>query len=600
MKIAKRLFWGAGLLALLVPAGCGNLVSSLPAEAEPERGSNAADWRSPFTVTLHINADGSARAAGLTESTIQGVSNYVQLILAQDGNIAAFADNQIPADGDVSLSVTVTPGKYDILLLAGHQSGDNEAVPPTLLATGLTNQKITAGENDVTIEMNPLVVDTRFTKEVKAFMAAAEGTRLTPGDWNLEWTINQGASKTKGFTGLLDAQKNSDINTLFKNKSVIKAESKRWETQDIVLNEDGVTLALRGLAAGATGSYNFNLEYAPFSVNESAGWNGFSAMNQKGGVPVWIIRNGINDLAQDGETDLSAPADWGDTTNGNGAVRFTVSLPPARPEITPPEMAPVAGAAFQMGSNFLPEPYFKENPIHQVTVNNFFMGKHEVTQKEWYAVMGETVDDQLALRNYQYTSSTGVLYGKEDDHPIYYVSWYEAVDYCNRLSTAGGLNPAYTINKDTDPWTVTCDFTAPGYRLPTEAEWEYAARGGNTGESYTYSGSDILDEVAWYSGTSGTNTHPVKGKDHNGLGLYDMSGNVNEWCWDWSQQDYYTAAPAVNPTGPVDNSVSGNFRATRGGDFIDAAANNRTTKRGGIAPHARFKSLGFRVVRTTK
>jgi formylglycine-generating enzyme required for sulfatase activity len=249
--------------------------------------------------------------------------------------------------------------------------------------------------------------------------------------------------------------------------------------------------------------------------------------------------------------------------------------------------------------------YFQENPIRQVTVSSFWMGKYEVTQEEWYSLMWTTAADLLGLRNLLYPPTeqnnwkVEVLYGEGEKYPIYYVTWYEAVEFCNRLSAAAGLKAAYTIDKGTDPWTVACDFTAPGYRLPTEAEWEYAARGGNTGTNFVYSGSDNVDDAAWYKENSGGNTHPAGGKAPNDLALYDMSGNVNEWCWDWSQPDYYgvTSTSVENPTGPADNSVSGNFRATRGGDFVDTADNVWTTDRGGIAPHARFRSLGFRVVR---
>jgi formylglycine-generating enzyme required for sulfatase activity len=270
-------------------------------------------------------------------------------------------------------------------------------------------------------------------------------------------------------------------------------------------------------------------------------------------------------------------------------------------------MQQVAGGAFSMGSTNNSPAYFQETPVHEVTLSSFSMAKHEVTQKEWYAVMGTTAADLLALRNMLYPPTeqnsykVEVLYGEGENHPIYYVTWYEAVEYCNRLSAHEGLPPAYTINKNTDPWTVTCDFAA-GYRLPTEAEWEYAARGGDSGDNFKYSGSDTLDDVAWYSGTSGGNTHPVGWKKPNGLGLYDMTGNANEWCWDWAQPNYYSISLSDNPTGPVDNSVSGDYRVTRGGDFIDGAtlstlSNLRTADRGGIAPYARLRSLGFRVVR---
>jgi hypothetical protein len=338
MKPVKLALWSlSGLLAVLALAGCVSPISPPLTALEPERdsGSNAVDWRAPFTLTLHINADGSARVAGLAENTITGICNYAQLVIAQDGNIVAFADRQIEADQEnAPLSVTITPKKtYDILVLMGHWEHTNEDVLPTLLGAGLQSQLITAGENAVTIQMNPLVVDTKFTRSAETITTAHNGvSTLTPGDWNLEWTITPGVSETNGFTGLLAAQESilgrMDESVLFRDTAAVMVKGgTRWKASDIEVSENVVALNLGELAAEATGSYNFNLEYVPFSVNESAKWSEFSATNKKDGLPVWIIRNGINDWTQNADTDLSAPADWGGAKNGNGAVGFKVLEP---------------------------------------------------------------------------------------------------------------------------------------------------------------------------------------------------------------------------------------------------------------------------------
>jgi len=232
-------------------------------------------------------------------------------------------------------------------------------------------------------------------------------------------------------------------------------------------------------------------------------------------------------------------------------------------------MVKVTGGTFQMGSNVNGD----EKPVHRVTVDSFWIGKYEVTQKEWQSVMG-----------------TNPSRFKGENNPVEKVSWHDAVRFCNRLSERDGFDPVYSIN-GTD---VTCDFTKNGYRLPTEAEWEYAARGGSQSLGYKYAGSNIPESVAWYTSNSGNKTHPVGTKQPNELGLYDMSGNVWEWCWDWYDGKYYAQSPSKNPRGPS----SGTFRVARGGSWYRGAGYVRSADRGYDTPSDSHYGLGFRLSRT--
>jgi formylglycine-generating enzyme required for sulfatase activity len=194
-----------------------------------------------------------------------------------------------------------------------------------------------------------------------------------------------------------------------------------------------------------------------------------------------------------------------------------------------------------------------EKPSHQVTVSDYYIGKYEVTQKEWREVMGNSPS-----------------YSKNCDNcPVEQVSWEDIQQFLTKLNAK----------------------TGKVYRLPTEAEWEYAARGGSSGRGYKYSGSNNLDEVAWHEGNSGSKTHPVGQKKANELGLYDMSGNVYEWCADWYGD--YSSGPQTNPKGPS----SGDNRVLRGGSWHHDGWFCRVSNRIGYIPWYRTIHDGFRVAR---
>ncbi|MBC6714198.1 SUMF1/EgtB/PvdO family nonheme iron enzyme [Treponema sp. Marseille-Q3903] len=231
-------------------------------------------------------------------------------------------------------------------------------------------------------------------------------------------------------------------------------------------------------------------------------------------------------------------------------------------------------------------------------IKPFFMSDHEVTRAEYKKVIGS--DPSIAkAHDKDGHELTGEAAGK---NPVNQVSWYDALVYCNKLSIKESLTPCYKINGSTNPddwgaipnsddatWNAaTCDFTADGYRLPTEAEWEWAARGG---QNYTYAGSDNSDDVAWYKlNTSATGTREVKTKKKNGYELYDMSGNVWELCWDW-YEDISNATPNTGAS-------SGFYRCYRGGSWYINAKYAKVASRGYYYTYGRNYYFGFRLVRS--
>ena len=207
-----------------------------------------------------------------------------------------------------------------------------------------------------------------------------------------------------------------------------------------------------------------------------------------------------------------------------------------------------------------------EKNTRRVRLDGYYIGMTEITQGQWQKVMGTSVEQQLNMANSEWLSLAGV----GTDYPMYCVSWEEAMAFCQELSRQTGKK----------------------YTLPTEAQWEFAARGGNRNDGTKYSGSFAVGAVAWYRGNSGGVTHIVGSKGSNGLGLYDMSGNVYEWCRDW-YADSYIGYQTDNPTGPS----SGYWRVFRGGGWGDDARGCRVANRGGgFSPDHRHDGIGFRVV----
>ncbi len=231
------------------------------------------------------------------------------------------------------------------------------------------------------------------------------------------------------------------------------------------------------------------------------------------------------------------------------------------------EMILVEAGSFDMGSTGGDE---DEKPVHSVTISkDYYIGKFEVTQKEWIAQMGSNPSEF-----------------KGDNLPVEKVSWYDTVEFCNKLSNKEGLTPAYII----DGTNVTISSSSNGYRLPTEAQWEFAARGGNLSRKFIYSGSNSVDEVAWYSAnTIDERTQIVGSKKSNELGIYDMSGNVYEWCYDWLGE--YSSESKIDPV-----CITGIDRLIRGASWYNDAPSTRNAYRGYDSPDGSYDNLGFRIV----
>ena len=317
-----------------------------------------------------------------------------------------------------------------------------------------------------------------------------------------------------------------------------------------------------------------------------------------GDTPItWSVESGT---LPNGLT-LSAEGVISGTTTTSGASTFTVKAANGTGSDTKSlsitvrlvEMVSITAGTFTMGSPTSEAERDTDETQHSVTLTGFSIGKYQVTQEQYQAVMGAGED------------RTTTTYGRGDNYPIYFVSWYDALAFCNRLSIAEGLTPVYSISGKTDPsewgnvptsndstWdAVVMDKSKNGYRLPTEAEWEYACRAGTTTAYNT--GDTLSDNTGWYITNSGIKTHQVGLKTANAWGLYDMHGNVYEWCWDWYDSSYYSSSPANNPTG----AATGSKRVIRGGSCGREGDRMRSAFRGTSYPSDRFQSLGFRLVR---
>lgn len=249
--------------------------------------------------------------------------------------------------------------------------------------------------------------------------------------------------------------------------------------------------------------------------------------------------------------------------------------------MTPSDMVLIKGGSFTRPAVQSIHPSITPHAAYQVTLNDFWLAKYQLTFEEYDAFCIAT-DKELP-------GDGGWGRGKR---PVIFVNWHDAVAYCNWRSAQEGLQAVYDI---TDA-KIIFDRSSNGYRLPTHGEWEFAAKGGALSEGYTYSGSNNLDEVAWYNDNADGQTQPVGQKKANELGIYDMIGNVNEWCW-----DRYSSRINSFVNNPLDNPPDQDkdyLRVYHGGCWGELAENLCGVEMWASLPHHREDNLGFRLART--
>jgi formylglycine-generating enzyme required for sulfatase activity len=352
----------------------------------------------------------------------------------------------------------------------------------------------------------------------------------------------------------------------------------------------------------------------------------FTALDTNASEYVFFVDNVPQDVQESNVLNYSSDVDA-------TKVKVKYYYPPS---YLKPEMIEVSGGKFTIGAAVQTSAEGNTSSAatgsYEVELTGFWMSETEITQAQFEYVMGTN----QSYYRCDGSSSSHVANRLTSNLPVEFVNWYHAIAFCNKLSIMEGRTPCYSVkvsggnevdwknlaynditSLSTDWNSATCDFSKTGYRLPTEAEWEYAARGGRKSQSkteqntadYYYSGSNTVCDVACYTGNNDSNTDcgtpsyiygtkAVKspGKNPNELGIYDMSGNVWEWCWNWyndSHQYSGVSTPAKDPAGP---STTGTYRVCRGGGWNSDATYCRVSSRNGFSPSSRGDYIGFRVV----
>ena len=460
-----------------------------------------------------------------------------------------------PADaGGNFYALTVTPKNAVVTIDGNQQTVSTDGEYSAMLPYGSHTYKVEAGgyiskSGSFTISSSDM---TPINVSLVSAMATVSVTCPTPA---VSLYVDKKSVGTIPWTG-----------SLKEGMHLIEAKKDGYRSQQRTINlsqQQKLDVAFTELAAIQG---NLSVNYKPFGADvyidgnkigqSPRVFNGLLVGNHKVEIKkdgygteskqVNILEGQTATLAGMLSTNTTVSTATGSTLSGN-----TITIP-VKDGISI-DMVRVEAGTFTMGATAeMKEPYDDEKPTHRVTLtNDYYIGKYEVTQALWQAVMGNNPSSF-----------------KGDNLPVEQVSWNDCQKFISQLNRITGKT----------------------FRLPTEAEWEYAARGGNKSRGYQYSGSNNLSDVAWYTDNSGYKTHTVGTKQPNELGIYDMSGNVLEWCQDW--YGIYSSSSQINPTG----ATSGSDRVNRGGSWLYDARDSRSSYRYEIMPNCRIGSLGVRLV----